>query len=198
MKRLGEGGIANKARKRIGPHAMMSGEKDERTTRVSFFQSIRVTRGRLAGLALRPRPLDVAAGRAADLAAISLWMRRRDQLVNHRPKQDKEIVSPRKGARIREGHALLRRLNERKVAREDFFEERFLRRFGDGAERFLLGLILDQCVALQTERGECQFRCPTATGNGAPAWWRRTSLPRASMCPNRHRRASRSRADIAG
>lgn len=36
------------------------------------FQSIRVTRGRRAGLALRPRPLDAAAGRAAAFAAISL------------------------------------------------------------------------------------------------------------------------------
>lgn len=56
----------------------------------------------------------------------------------------------------------MRRLDERKVAREDLFEERFLRRFGDGAEGFLLGLVLDQCVALQ--RGQNGLSAPVARG----------------------------------
>lgn len=74
-----------------------------------------------------------------------------------------------------------RRLHERKVACEDFLEERFLRRLGDRAERFLLGLVLYQCVTLLKADSVRQLGLPKEAKGGASCTLRRLD-PSWQLC----------------
>jgi len=116
---------------------------------------MRVMSGALrVGLALRPR-----AARAGSFCAAGL-SRTREGTSSARE------LDAKQDEHGKERDALLCRLDERKVAREDLLEERLLRRLGDGLLGLGLGLVLDEGVSLRAcaARERVSLKCCRAAG----------------------------------